>query len=62
MSLTKTKKEKTAQDIQDDIFRTMSADKKINLASQLWLLAKELSPVKINYGINRPKAVIGKNS
>jgi len=45
----------SAQDRQDDIFRKMSADKKIKLGADLWLLAKELSGDKINYGTNRPK-------
>lgn len=52
----KNKKQKSAQDIQDEIFRKMSADQKLELAAQLWLLAKELDSNKINYGINRPKA------
>ncbi len=46
----------SAQDRQDEIFRKMSADKKLKVASDLWLLAKELSGDKINYGTNRPKA------
>lgn len=49
-------KQKSAQDIQDEIFRKMSADKKIELASKLWLLGKELTGNnKINYGRNRSK-------
>lgn len=59
--MTKAKK-KSPQEIQDEIFRKMSADKKIQLASQLWSLAKELSKDKINYGINRPKTAFGKSS
>ena len=55
-------KKKSAQDIQDEIFRNMSADKKIHLASQLWSLAKELSRDKLYYGINRPKTAVGKSS
>lgn len=35
-------KGKTGQEIQDDIFRRMSADKKLELASGLWKLGKEL--------------------
>lgn len=49
-------KQKSAQDRQDEIFRKMPADKKLELAANLWLLAKELDSDKINYGINRPKA------
>lgn len=42
-------RKKSAQDIQDDIFRNMTADKKIYIGSQLWRLAKELDSHKINY-------------
>lgn len=45
-----------AQKIQDEIFRKMSADRKIKLGSQLWLLGKELAGEKIDYGTNRSKA------
>ena len=47
----------SAQDIQDDIFRKMSADKKLEIAARLWLLAKALNPDKIDFRIhggNRP--------
>lgn len=37
----------SGQDIQDDIFRKMSADKKLKAAAGLWLLAKELAGEKI---------------
>ncbi len=49
---------KTAEDIQDGIFQKMSADRKLEIASYLWLLAKELDSDKIDfrYGVNRPKA------
>ena len=53
-------KQKTAQDIQDEIFRKMTADRKIRLGSQLWLLAKELTKEKDFYGNNRPKTAVGK--
>ena len=44
------KTKKTAQEIQDAIFQRMSADKKIELGSSLWELARELAPDKIkNY-------------
>ncbi len=46
---------------QDQIFKKMSADKKIELAAQLWLLGVELSKTNI-HGINRSKEVAGKNS
>lgn len=47
---------KSAEDIQDDIFRRMSADRKIEIASQLWELAKALDSDKIDFrnGTNRP--------
>lgn len=44
------KVKKTAQEIQDEIFRKMSSDKKIEVGSQLWMLAKDLVGDKINYG------------
>lgn len=53
---------KSAQEIQDEIFRKMTPDKKIELGSRLWLLAKELAKEKVCYGNNRPKTVISKNS
>lgn len=49
-------KTKSAQDIQDDIFRKMSADEKIACASDLWRLAQELDAKKIDFRINRPAA------
>ena len=53
----KNKRKKSAQDIQDDIFRKMSADKKLEVATGLWLLAKELNPNNIRYDrVNRPAA------
>ena len=50
---------KSAQDIQDGIFQQMSADKKLEIAAVLWLLAKALNPNKIDFRIhggNRPAA------
>lgn len=44
---------KTAQDIQDDIFRKMSADERLEVWSKLWRLAKDLTGNKINHGSNR---------
>lgn len=46
-------RKKTAQEIQDDIFRRMSADKKIALGTQLWKLARAIVGNKINYAKNR---------
>lgn len=41
----------SAQDIQDGIFQSMSADRRIEVASGLWRLAKELDSDKIDYGV-----------
>ena len=43
---------KSAQDIQDDKFRKMSADKKLEIAAKLWLLAKALDADKIDFRIH----------
>jgi len=51
----------TAQEIQNEILRTMSADKKLELGSKLWLLAKELTKDKPNHGINRPETITGES-
>ena len=51
-----------AQDMQDEIFRKMTADRKVELGVHLWLLGKELSKDKINHGTNRSKTVTRKNS
>ena len=42
----------SAQDIQDDMFRKMSADKKLEVAAKLWLLAKALDADKIDFRIH----------
>lgn len=52
---------KTAQDIQDNIFRKMSADKRVKLGSELWKMAKELVGNKINYARIRSKTAVGKD-
>ena len=46
---------KTARDIQDDIFRKMSADERFEVWVGLWRLAKELASDKIIYGTSRSK-------
>ena len=51
----------TAQEMQDEIFRKMSADKKLELGSRLWLLAEELTKDKPNHGIDRSETTIGKS-
>lgn len=47
------KRKKTAQEIQDDIFRKMSVERKLEVSAQLWQLAKTLAGDKINYGAKR---------
>ena len=47
---------KTGQEIQDEIFRKMSADEKLKVGADLWQLAKEIAPEKVRYGTDRPKA------
>ena len=59
--MAKQKNSKTAQDIQDEIFRKMSADRKIELGSQFWRLAKDLVGDKICYETNRSQASFNKN-
>ena len=53
---------KTAQSIQDEIFKKMSADQKIKLGSDLWRLAKSLDSDKIDFRINGSATSSGKNS
>lgn len=49
------------QDIQDNIFRNMTADQKVELGSQLWHLAKSLVGDKINYAKSRSSSFTHKN-
>lgn len=42
----------SAQDIQDRIFQLMSADKKLEVAAKLWVLAKSLNADKIDFRIH----------
>ena len=51
---------KSAQEIQDDIFRKMSASRKLEVASLLWRLGKNLSGDKIDYAKHRSNPVISK--
>lgn len=53
---------KTAQQIQDDIFRKMSADRKIKLGSEMWRLAKSLDSDKIDFRKNGSATLTSKNS
>lgn len=52
-------KGRSAQDIQDSIFKRMSVDRKIELSSDFWKLAMDLSGKKFDYGNNRSKKVFG---
>jgi hypothetical protein len=62
----------TAQDLQDEIYRNMSADKKMQVVAGFFSLAKALNPdfleraysyeKYLKYGNNRPKKVVDKNS
>lgn len=42
-----TKKKKTAQEIQDNIFRKMTTERKLEVSTELWKLAKSLAGDKI---------------
>ena len=46
---------KAAQDIQDEIFRNMSIERKLDLASQFWQFVKEFRGTDALYGTNRSK-------
>ena len=59
MSPTKTKKEKSAQDIQDEIFRNMTADKKIKLTAALSMFCLKLNHLN---GNNKSSQVTRPNS
>jgi len=49
---------KTAQEIQDRIFKNMSADRKIEIGSQLWKLGKDVVGDKISF---TPEKISKKN-
>ena len=46
---------KSAQDVQDDIFRKMTADEKSKVWAGLWILAQDLASNKTHHGTDRPK-------
>lgn len=55
----KTNFKNSAQNIQDNIFKKMSADRKLEIGFYLWRLGRDLAPKKIIYGKrNRPKKII----
>jgi hypothetical protein len=57
-------KKKTVQEIQDEIFRKMPVERKIEISSQLWRLAKLLQGNKIRYEAikHRSNSAFGKSS
>lgn len=52
---------KTAQQIQDDIFRKMSTEKKIRLASSFWHFARTVAGDRIYHNIDGIREYIKKN-
>ena len=53
---------KTAQQIQDEIFKKMSAEKKIKMASSFWNFAKTIAGVdRIYHNIDGIREYIKKN-
>ncbi len=53
---------KTAQEIQDRVFKNMSADKKIEIGSKLWKLGKDIVGNKINYAPKRSQKSFSQHS
>ena len=53
---------KTAQQIQDDIFRRMSVNRRIKFGSSMWKFAKELAGDKIDFRMNGSTTPTGKNN
>jgi hypothetical protein len=51
----------TAQDIQDGIFRKMTADQKLGLAAGLWRLGQEINN-NIIHGKHRSAKIVGRDS
>lgn len=54
-------KKSTPQEIQDAIFRKMSADDRVRVGAQLWQLGKALAGEKIDYRIHRSEATSHKS-
>lgn len=50
---------KTAQDVQDDVFRKMSPDKRLEVWAMLWQMAKDIAGNKMVYGTDRSKNASG---
>ena len=53
---------KTAQQIQDEIFKKMSANQKVKLGSDFWRLAKSLDSEKIDFRINGSTKLTSKSN
>lgn len=53
---------KSAQEIQDEIFRKMTAERKVKLASDFFRFARELNPKHFFYGTGRAASKNLKNS
>lgn len=53
---------KTAQQIQDEIFKKMSAERKIRMASSFWNFAKEVARDRIYHNIDGLRKYIKENS
>jgi len=53
MKIKRYQTKKTAQEIQDMVFKNMSANKKIEIGSKLWKLGKDIVGNKINYASRR---------
>jgi len=52
---------KTAQQIQDDIFRKMSVERKIRMSSSFWNFAKTMAGDRIYHNIDGIREYIKKN-
>ena len=52
---------KTGQEIQNEIFRKMPVDQKIELASEFWQFVKDFRGTKVMYVQNRPKKTLSSN-
>lgn len=51
----------TAQEIQDEIFRKMSVDQKVELASQFWEFVKDFRGTDVMYVQDRSKKTFSAN-
>lgn len=51
---------KTAQEMQDDIFRAMTVEKKMELAAGLWRLSVLIAGKKMKYETKRPPSAFSR--